>query len=467
MRAIGNKHLEYAIARLVQFLSDNGWLPNDITDAHLERFYEYLETVVNHTDPWRAWYVTCLRWNQAIKEVPTWPKNPVSVPHKPRQRESYWINWLEVPKLETQLSDFRRWLTKVDYFKEDGAKARKPTTVAKYEDGLRAYLSALKQRGFNIADFSGFLSLVDPDTYKEGLRFFLDRNEGKTSSYTHAVAAAVYALARYLEERKIIDAKHLAEIKSTFGKVKLKRKGLVPKNKAMLRQFSDQRNLANILYLPAKLCKGIRTDRRPTKREAKRVEYAVAVEILLVFPIREANLVGLHLKNNIVRTGLYRDAEVLIVIPGAGVKNGEDLEVKLPRESAELLEFYLRHCHPVLTPKGSEWLFPGQKGGHKHPQAFGAQLQRVIRREIGLKMTLHFFRHLSAKHWLDRNPGQFKIIQKTLGHRSLETTLNFYAEFSSLQASALFDEHVLKLRDELAPLVGPLGLDRAKKHGRS
>jgi len=201
-------------------------------------------------------------------------------------------------------------------------------------------------------------------------------------------------------------------------------------------------------------------------REAQAVEIAVAIEILTVFPIREANLTALHLKDNIVKTGAHKDAEVLIVIPGEGVKNGEDLEVKLPRESAELLDLYLKRCLPVLAPKGTDWLFPGRKGGHKHARAFGAQIKRVIFRKTALPIHVHFFRHLSAKFWLDRHPGQFEVIQRALGHRSLKTTMTFYAEFKAVQALAIFDEHILKLRQELAHLAGTRGSCRRTKGRR-
>ena len=66
-------------------------------------------------------------------------------------------------------------------------------------------------------------------------------------------------------------------------------------------------------------------------REALRGQWVVAVEILLMAPMRLKNLVGLHIDHHIQRTRAS-DGIVHLVIPGVEVKNGEPLDYCLPQE---------------------------------------------------------------------------------------------------------------------------------------
>jgi integrase len=189
-----------------------------------------------------------------------------------------------------------------------------------------------------------------------------------------------------------------------------------------------------------------------TVRQAQAVRTALMIELLLVFPIREANLASLRVGEHIQWSQPGRRGTVSIYILPAEVKNDQDLEVQLPARTARLLEYHLKHALPLLGDPSAPWLFPGQKG-HLHPRAMGEQFRRVMKSALGLRLNLHFTRHLCAKLYLDRNPGQYAIIQYALGHKKIETTMKFYAEFSSVAALKLVDDNLLGLRAELAHLA--------------
>ena len=55
-------------------------------------------------------------------------------------------------------------------------------------------------------------------------------------------------------------------------------------------------------------------------------------------------------------------------------------------------------------------------------------------------MTSHQFRHLAAKLYLDRVPGDYATLQRLLGHSSLKTTMNFYSELRTEQAGVAYAE---------------------------
>jgi hypothetical protein len=78
---------------------------------------------------------------------------------------------------------------------------------------------------------------------------------------------------------------------------------------------------------------------RNAQRGAVRAQLAVAIEILLMAPIRMRNLVNLDIERNLVRS--VRGGALHIVIGAEEVKNREFLEHPLPSESAALIDTYI------------------------------------------------------------------------------------------------------------------------------
>lgn len=84
------------------------------------------------------------------------------------------------------------------------------------------------------------------------------------------------------------------------------------------------------------------------------MQVAVALELLLMRPIRRADLVDLRLGEHVVQIG----GKTIIVVDGAEVKNRVDLEHALPAESARTLDFYVRHLLPLFGDNPMVWLAP-------------------------------------------------------------------------------------------------------------
>ena len=83
----------------------------------------------------------------------------------------------------------------------------------------------------------------------------------------------------------------------------------------------------------------------------------------------------------------------------------------------------------------------------------------TIRKELGLRLTVHNFRHLAAKLFLDRHPGAFGLVSRLLGHSSVQTTMDFYSSFDSAAAGRLYDAEVLRSR------AGAPRVTRPRRHG--
>jgi hypothetical protein len=94
------------------------------------------------------------------------------------------------------------------------------------------------------------------------------------------------------------------------------------------------------------------------KRAALLAQTAVALEILLMAPIRIRKLIQLDLDRHLVRPARIRGA-LHIVILGEEVKNRAELDYPLPEESATLIGRYIEHHRPLLASAESRVLFPG------------------------------------------------------------------------------------------------------------
>jgi integrase/recombinase XerC len=146
-----------------------------------------------------------------------------------------------------------------------------------------------------------------------------------------------------------------------------------------------------------------------------------------------------------------RDAAVLALLYGSGLRIGEALSLKredapLPGKDdaitvlgkgrkqrmvpvlpvvAQLIADYVAICPYDLPPNGP--LFVGAKGGPLSPRIIQLSMVR-LRGALGLPETAtpHALRHSFATHLLARG-GDLRAIQELLGHASLSTTQNYTA----------------------------------------
>jgi integrase len=125
-------------------------------------------------------------------------------------------------------------------------------------------------------------------------------------------------------------------------------------------------------------------------------------------------------------------------------KNSVPLKFDLPEQSAELIDAYLYRFHRRIAGS-SPFLFAG-KNGHKVPRNLATQISERLFRVLGLRIHVHLFRHIAAKLYLDAHPHAFEVVRQLLGHKNMQTTMNFYAQFSRTAAARHYDEIVLALR---------------------
>jgi integrase len=194
----------------------------------------------------------------------------------------------------------------------------------------------------------------------------------------------------------------------------------------------------------------------PTPRLALEMQTAVAIELLIMVPIRIKNLAALRVGASLLRDG--RDG-ITLVLRGSDTKNGVALEAALPPDTARLIDLYLATYQPLLAAQPSTWLFPARDGQKaKTEDALRQRIQRCIREQCGLAVHPHLFRHIAAKLTLEAQPGAYGQARDILGHKSINTTTRYYAGMETKRALRQYDEYVLRLR------AGDAGGDRS---GRS
>lgn len=61
---------------------------------------------------------------------------------------------------------------------------------------------------------------------------------------------------------------------------------------------------------------------------------------------------------------------------------------------------------------------------------------------------MHQFRHAAGALIIQHRPGEYELVRRILGHKSIETTKRFYLALETTQASQIFTDIIRnKLQD--------------------
>jgi site-specific recombinase XerD len=105
----------------------------------------------------------------------------------------------------------------------------------------------------------------------------------------------------------------------------------------------------------------------------------------------------------------------------------------------QLIDEYIHEFRPTLLRRSNAaWLFPGVAGEPKTANMFSTQITQRIQKATGLRITVHQFRHASGAIYLKHCPGEYENVRRLLGHRNIQTTINFYCGLETTQANEAF-----------------------------
>lgn len=449
------------VSRFSHFANGQGWSPEDITDAHFERFKDHLADVIIVVDVESVTRQTICTWNK-IGDRNEFLGLARLTPPEPK-RTSYWVEQSRFPQsLQAEIEQFLAELANPPLLRKGHKKARQKRegrrrpvkrklqqgTVKQYRYFIILMASALVAEGVNLASITSLRVLVSPENLERVLNFMLQRAGGCETAYMLNVAVRARKIAEWCE-LPLDDLELLDDLVAGLQGDLPRKRGITPKNKALIDRLDDTRFRDLIYLLPSRLVERAKVQKKRLNA-ARLVRTAVAIELLLLCGMRRENLVSLELDRTIRRLGDGKNAFWVIDIAEEDVKNGERLRFQLPDESAELLEYYLREWRSVLCPTPTAWLFPDADGTRFDERSMTLSIQRSTRKILGVPISTHQFRHIAAELYLRENPEGLATVSQHLAHRDGNTTRHFYARPKQREASRIYQQAVILERAEAA-----------------
>ncbi len=369
-------HRQRRLSRLLRWLSGRGIEPLSVTLAHGDEFVTVLKEETLLKDPEATWRDIVWAWNRCREEVPGWPDVTFTFASR---RQTYGLPWMAFPaSLKDDVDAYLNRLAGDDLTEDLPFRPVRPKTRELRERQLRTFASALVQRGRDAATIRGLADIVTIDAFKDGLRFFLERRGG-TSRGIEELASTLKIVAKHWVKADQTTLDSMTAI--IRNRLSVKRRGMTAKNRERLRPLDDPAMQLALVRLPQELMRRAESGKLRPQRAALQAQIAVAIEILLMAPMRMRNLIGLDLDRHLVRPALTRGV-LHIVIPREEVKNSEELDYPLPEESASLIGRYLEKHRPLLASAENRALFPGPGGGAKSEHTLSSQITLEITRNI-------------------------------------------------------------------------------------
>lgn len=438
--ALEPRYRRAAIEAGLRWLSARQIGPESVTTGDLRAYLESVRIESLRKHPEQVCYRFIANWNHACAHVDGWPQAPLEWASRRPVRHLPWSAY--PPSLEADVEAFLGRQAAIDPMAMDGPpQPLRPETLKSYRGVLRSFAWSLVQKGVARESLRTLADLVSLDNFRLGLSEVWARNGGHAnkSSTLERRAHMLIGVARHYVGA---DEKTLADMKKIAKRLTPETTGLTAKNRARLQPFESTEFVRRALEAPFRLRASVDRGRMTAVRAAECALRAAAIAILLVAPMRIKNLreieIGKHLR-------VHGDQLTLTFDPHE-VKNSVSLAFALDPQTADLVRWYIEKHRPLLNPAGSQFLFPGRKGGARSECGMSDPIKRQMRKSLGVDFNPHLFRHLSAKIFLDNNPGQFETVRQLLGHKSIVTTMRFYAEFDSTVAAKLYRDVVTGLR---------------------
>jgi integrase len=433
-------YLRVRLLPLLRFLSARETTPSDVALADLQA---YRQAIVNdrlRSRPEQTWDSLSWAWNACQHDVEGWPAIAIE---RVSRRKTYVMPWSAFPaSFKHDVDRFLDRLAGADLSDDGPIRPARPATLQKREYQLRLAASALVHRGHDAQSIRSIADLLSLERYQEILRFFLDRCGGQTSPQIGQLAAALKDIARHWVKA---DAPTLERFKRIASRLAVPRRGMTAKNRERLRPFDDPGTIATFLALPARLQREVNTAKRNPRRQAVLAQIAAAIALLQAAPIRLKNLTAIDVNKNLIARG----NRLYLVIPEHEVKNHEPIDFELPAETRDILAWYVRVHRPLLISEPTDALFPGRRAAAKSSRALAAQISAAMFKYAGLKFNVHLFRHAGGKIFLDARPGQYEVMRRVLGHRSITTTTSLYAGAETRSAGSHFASVIAERRRNL------------------
>jgi integrase len=430
------------LSGLIRYASAKGIEPKEINEAVLDEYMRYRAATTGLTCDGAARRRIVRAWNACADEIPEWPQQRLI---EPAVKALTKISWDTFP--DSLRADIERYLAGLRQMRRTASGKRirqcKPSTIETRRRELQAFARMAVEQGIPIERLNSLTSMVQPDLVEKVLNAYWEQNGEEPSTFTIDMGWKILSVARETKSLSETDLARLDDIRAALEEHR--RKGLTDKNLIVVRQVLTEGIWDEVVKLPESMMAKARLLRHQAPvKAAVTAQLAIAIAIFTYAPIRLGNLIHIGLEKNLIRPG-GPDSPYWLVFPHYDVKNRVQLQFKLQPELSELIDEYIHDYRPTLLRGSNDlWLFPGQKREIKNSRTLSLQVTDRVIKATGMRITVHQFRHAAAAIFLKHRPGEYELVRRMLGHRSIETTRNFYIGLENIQATEIFGDIIKK-----------------------
>jgi integrase len=434
------------LSNFIRYCSARGISPNAVDDAIFAEYWRYRAELTAFASGNSNRRQVARTWNAYAAASAL---QPLSEPPIRRRELPAWEDFPE--GLRQEIDAFFVGLTQ-PHRGMNGRRSRpcQPTTIRTGRAQLAAVARMAVRIGVPISNLTSLSALLHPDVVERVIDAYWEKNGIEPKRFTIDLGWQLLRMARQTGGLDEAALERLDEIRAALEEYR--RSGLTPKNLQLIRQVLAPGVWTEVVSLPGVLMKAARSDKdhAPTKA-AVTAQLAVAVAILTFAPVRLANLNGIQLGENLTKPGGL-NTPYWLIFPHYDVKNQVDLNFVFDQQLTDLIDEYVHDFRPaLLRGANGPWLFPGERGEQKSANALALQLIKRIQKATGLRITPHQFRHAAAAIYLKHRPGDYETVRRLLGHRKIQTTIDFYCGLQSTQATEQFGK-LIREQIKLTPI---------------
>lgn len=418
------------LCRFGRFCSGLQVTPDSVTDVEVEAFFQNLSNIQCSKSPERITRDTIRFWNKYI-----YPLGDVQCLSSRGTRDYYGLPWDTFPpSFLKDATAFQDRTLNANFMDEDIRLVR-PATAKQRHRQLRRLASAEVLGGVSPHDIVDLNALVQPEHLQKGMEYLLTRNNKQPNRQMYDLLILGQTVASHWVQ---LDPVKLHEIRKWAKKIKPTKSGMTEGNRERMESLKDPAIRERLYDLPKALVKSA-LKMPKTYAAAMKLQAGITIGILLNAPIRLQNLRTLNWNCHFAYRYTDKGKVLFLLLPAHEVKNDQDIELPLPDWIAAAIERYVADYIPLITEQAETMhLLPGPTGVPKSESGARSLIMRTIKRELGLIINPHLFRHIAAFTFLSKYPGHYETVRKLLGHKNIQTTLNFYTGLEDEAAIAMF-----------------------------
>lgn len=433
-----------ALSRLAHVASSQGWSPAAIGPTEFTTFKTIIDKTCIKSKRNRLVRESVRVWRNAQQKVLGWPAQ--SLEERCRRLHSYRLDWSQFPaSFKAEVDAFVDRAPLDDPFgSDDERRPIRPRTAQNYRDGLLRAASILVITGTAPSSITSTRDLLAKQEVLTIYRFLQARTGKERGGH---VGWMIHLLLQVARTSSGVDNATKQHLERAWQRTRPQQPGMAQKSFARLRQFDDERCLDALLALPARILERFISGPADARPNARTIRSALLLSLLVDTAFRSKNVCQLDLDRHFLQLDFCRRApRAIIQIPGAEVKNGQPLSAELGVVTIRLLDVWLHHFRPTITPVPSTWLFPKRDGGCMGGSQVGEDISDLASKEAGLQVHPHLIRAIAGKILLDAHPGAYPEVQTLLGHRSIQTTVQFYTPVQEEQVRKRYQDATRRRR---------------------